>query len=303
MSRIILLCVVCSWSVAQAASIEAPVVGGTRVPVGKWRDVVLVVARDATCTGTLIAPDIVLTAGHCIEHEPLEVFTDTVDYGKPGGDRIKVKWSRAYPNWERRYDVGVLMLEHVARGKPRAIAAACAARQLVADGAVHVVGFGLATASGLDHNTELREANLTVVDPDCTTSEACEPSIAPRGEFVAGGHGTDTCFGDSGGPVYLDTAGGPALIGVVSRGLGAPGKPCGSEGIYVRADKVVTWIQSVTNTKLQRSTCDGPADGEDAADGDVGGCDAGPGAGIGAGLAALVFAWRRRGRRVRAATP
>lgn len=300
MLRIILGVVVCSSSVALAseAPIEAPVVGGTRVPLGKWRDAVLVVARDALCTGTLVAPDVVLTAGHCIEADPVEVITDTVDYAHPGGDRIKVKWSRAYPDWQHRYDVGILMLEHVARGRPRAVASACNVREgLVVGAAVHVVGFGLATETATDHNTELREANLAVIDPTCTSDGACEPAIAPRGEFVAGGRGADTCFGDSGGPVYLDTPDGPALIGVVSRGLSRPGLPCGNEGVYVRADKVVSWIQSATKAKLERASCTGPADGEDAGDEDAGGCEAGSGVGLGVALVALVLGVRRPKRR------
>src|SRR5262245_43467687 len=52
------------------ASAPAPVVGGTAVPPGKWPDAVAVLAPTAACTGTLIAPDVVLTAGHCIATHP-----------------------------------------------------------------------------------------------------------------------------------------------------------------------------------------------------------------------------------------
>ena len=135
---------VCSISYAGPA--EAPVVGGTPVPAGNWRDVVAVFAEDSICSGTLIAPDVVLTAGHCVEAGPVEVLVDTVDYGDPGGDIIPVKWSRAYPDWQHRYDIGVIMLEHVARPKPRMIASACTTRELLVAGAeVRAVGFGLAS--------------------------------------------------------------------------------------------------------------------------------------------------------------
>ena len=52
---------------------------------------------DGTCTGTLIAPDVVLTAGRCVELAPTEVILNTRDY-VVGGDRIPVKWARAYPD-------------------------------------------------------------------------------------------------------------------------------------------------------------------------------------------------------------
>lgn len=284
---------------ASAAALPPPVVGGSRVPAGKWRDVVVVVARDSICTGTLIAPDIVLTAGHCIESEPIEVITDSIDYGLPngGGDRIKVKWSRAYPRWEDRYDVGVIMLEHVARGRARTVAAACSTRELLVPGApVHVVGFGLATSRGDDDNTTLREADVPVIDPTCTTDSACQTSIAPHGEFVAGGSGTDSCFGDSGGPAYLETPDGPALVGVVSRGRARSGTPCGHGGVYVRADKVVSWIQGVTGTRIARTSCGGKTDDE-ADSGDGGGCSAGMGGGFGALGCLAAIARRRRARR------
>jgi secreted trypsin-like serine protease len=290
-------------STAYADTPDAPVVGGTPVPSGAWRDVVAVFAEDSICSGTLIAPDVVLTAGHCVEAGPVEVLVDTVDYGKPGGDIIPVKWSRAYPDWQRRYDIGVIMLDHVARPKPRKIASACTTRELLIAGAeVRAVGFGLASESGTDHNTQLREAVLPVIDPTCTLDAACEASIAPHGEFIAGGQGTDTCFGDSGGPIFIDTPEGPALVGVVSRGLATPGFPCGNGGVYVRADKVTSWLKSVTGAAITRTSCAGRTDADEPIP-DDGGCAASDAPGPGmlvlalvllVGLARATFRLRRR---------
>jgi secreted trypsin-like serine protease len=283
-----------------SSAAAAPVVGGTKVPKGKWPDAVVVWNENSRCTGTLIAPDVVLTAGHCVDAHPVEVVVDTLDANSSTtGERIPVKSSRAYPSWESRYDVGVLVLEHAAKPSPRAIAAKCTADDLlVADGNVHVVGFGLATAAGNDQNGMLRETDLAVIDPACTMDADCNTAIAPDGEFMAGGNGHDACFGDSGGPVYLDTPKGPALIGVVSRGLALPGAPCGNGGIFVRADKVAAWIHSVTGAKLARTTCTGAADGEDPAEvTDDGGCSTGTGVGLAGGLLALaIFRLRRRRR-------
>ena len=280
---------------AVAAAEPAPVVGGSSVPYGTWPDVVAVLGRDAACTGTLIAPDVVLTAGHCIEMNPVEVIVDTVDFGKPGGDRIKVKWSRAYPDWEHRYDVGIVMLDHVARPAPRPIAAVCTANARVTPGAkVQVVGFGLTTRSGTGFNTRLHQAAIPVADATCADDASCEPSIAPNGEFIAGGDGSDACFGDSGGPAMIDSGHGFAVAGVVSRGLALPGAPCGNGGVYVRADKVVAWIQNVTGRRLARTTCDRPGDAPDSAEDDAGGCSTGGGSEVGALALVLVVLRRRR---------
>ena len=81
---------------------------------------------------------------------------------------------------------------------------------------------------------------LPVVDPTCTQDSACEPSIAPGGEFTAGGSGTDACFGDSGGPVYISTPRAARRWSASCRAaLAVIGEPCGDGGVYVRADKVV----------------------------------------------------------------
>jgi len=255
---------------------------------------------DGACTGTLIAPDVVLTAGHCIDARPYEVVIDSVDYGQAGGERIRVAWSRAYPNWPQRYDVGVLVLEQPATfAKPRVVTSACTTRALLArDSMVEIVGFGLVTPEGLDNNTRLHQATVPVTDPTCTLDPACNAAIAPRGEFMAGGHGVDSCFGDSGGPVYIDTRDGHghALVGLVSRGLALPAAPCGNGGVYVRVDKVISWVQSVTGRTLNKTRCKGRADDEDEVEtvsdaADRGGCSTGGGAGGAATLVLLGCAW------------
>ena len=238
------------------AATPAPVVGGTSVPAGEYPDVALVIAPMALCTGTLIAPDVVLTAGHCIETDPKEVLLGSIDYTKSTGEVIAVKSATAYPSWESEFDVGVLVLEHESKAKPRPIAAACTANNLDAGASVKLVGFGLTDAAGTGDNSKLHQAMLTVSDPSCTTDPACAAKVAPNGEFVAGGAGKDSCFGDSGGPIYLQDA----LIGVVSRGVGTSTEPCGGGGIYVRADRVAAWIERVSGRKVTRSTCDAPAD-------------------------------------------
>lgn len=300
-----------SWFVMMAMSTAAwagpvppPVVGGTRVSPGAWPEVVAVLGRDGSCTGTLIAPDVVLTAGHCADIQPSVVIANTVDYRDPhAGERIAVKTTRAYPRWEEQYDVAVLVLEHVAKATPRPIATGCLAnRALGQRRPATVVGFGLTSPRADDDNTRLHEASVPILDPTCVADPACAAAVIPNGEFTAGGRGTDSCFGDSGGPAMLAGPDGPVLVGVVSRGLALPGIPCGNGGVYVRADKVTAWIERTTKRKLARVGCGGPADDpeitdDDDDDGSSGGCDAAGGASatsLMVGLAMLAAAGRRR---------
>jgi endonuclease G len=285
----------CLSTPALAGTLDSPVVGGTTPPLGEWPDAVVVVAPRALCTGTLIAPDVVLTAGHCIDTHPEVVVVNTIDFSKPGGDTIKVKSATAYPDWENKYDVGVLVLDHPAAVKPRKVASSCK----LEGASVRLVGFGLTTKSGTGSNSRLHEAMLPVLDATCTRDPACASAVAPNGEFTAGGHGTDSCFGDSGGPLYIDTPSGAALIGVVSRGEAAAGAPCGGGGVYIRADKVMTWVERVTARKIDRAPCDRPADDAGASEA---GCSVGGGALGGSVLVVLATLWiltipRRRLRR------
>lgn len=290
-----------SHHAAHAGSLSTPVVGGTPVEPGAFPDVVAILGADGSmCSGTLIDVDLVLTAGHCIQIDPIEVIVDTVDLARSDGISRRVKWARAYPDWIDRYDVGVIMLENPVGTKARPIAQGCTTRSHFKRGLpLELIGFGLTTPAGTDDNKRLHRATVPLVDPSCTTDAACQPAIAPSGEFIAGGDGTDSCFGDSGGPVMIETARGAALIGVVSRATASWSLPCGAGGVYVRADKVVAWIENVSGRKLKRLPCDRPADENGDAAIEPGGCNAAGALGSGFVLyyAALVLACLRRSRR------
>jgi secreted trypsin-like serine protease len=291
-----------SWFVptARAGSLDIPVVGGTTVERGAFPDVVAVLGADGSlCSGTLIAADLVLTAAHCIAGDPIEVIVDSVDLARPDGDRRRVQWARAYPDWINAYDVGIVMLEHPVFAKARAIAQRCGGRDVLKVGLpLQLVGFGLTSRSGEGDNTKLHRAIVPLVDPTCTGDPTCTPAIAPGGELIAGGTGTDACFGDSGGPAFIETPSGLALLGVVSRGLASWTEPCASGGVYVRADKVVAWIERTSGRKLERAACDEPADSGGVLE--PAGCNAGTvQSGFALYYALLVIAalrWRRARR-------
>jgi hypothetical protein len=203
------------------------------------------------CTGTLIAANLVVTAKHC--HTPEQpvtrVFLKGHDTSKKG-EEIAVIATHAHPE----ADLMVLVLERDSKVNPRHVAqdAEVKAKQGL------VVGFGTTDVQGETGYGIKRKATVPIMTLNCGTDEdqvnfRCKKNI----ELVAGHKGIrrDTCRGDSGGPLYIESAeGGYHLLGVTSRGLKDfdhfPPQRCGNGGIYVRADQFLGWIRDVTGISI-----------------------------------------------------
>lgn len=236
--------------------------GGTNAKAGEWPDVVAVLFPDASgdealCSGTLVAPTVVLTAGHCYSDLdpplPDNVLIGTSTLARPqDGETIAIKKAYVYPDPDTTEDIAVFVLAHASSRKPRQIVDGWARLDLVNGAQVSLVGFGAINADGDQFVDELQEATSTITDVDCTRSVGCNAEAQPDGELGAGGMGVDTCPGDSGGPLYLMTGYGPVLAGVTSRSYDNPITPCSGGGIYVRPDKVLDWIEQVAGVPVSR---------------------------------------------------
>ncbi len=260
------------------------VVGGKDAPAGHWPDTAAVFfGAEQGCTGVLIAPDLVLTAGHCaggITH----VLLDTIDYTQ-GGEKIEVVETIVQQNWSRTYDLSLLILAEESSVEPRVIAQGCALDNYLYDGAeVVIVGYGATDVWGERYGSRLQQAQTTVIDAECTDMElGCASQVSPGGELRAGGDGVDACFGDSGGPLYLvpsDHAGNTSsrmdyniaarqadpeayLVGITSRGYDTAYQPCSEGGIYVRPDAVIAWIEESAGVELPEPDCAGEPNAEE----------------------------------------
>ncbi len=244
------------------AAAQSNVVGGQQVSEGDWPDTAGIVFSGSSveCTGTLIAPDLVITAGHClggITH----VLLDTNDYTE-GGELIEVKTTLEYPDSWNTVDAAVLVLKKESSVKPRIIAQDCILEDLYNGAPVQIVGYGAIDEWGNRYVSELMEARSEVTDYNCTDlSSGCNKSVSPGGELGAGGDGVDACYGDSGGPLYLLTDKGAYLVGVTSRSYDYVTKPCYEGGIWGRPDYVIDWIEDRTGRTLERPDCDGGGTG------------------------------------------
>lgn len=237
------------------------VVGGKDTAAGAYPAVAYVTLGGvAACTGTLIAPDVVLTAGHCGSLTGSVIATPigwppgsigvTLGADTPGGagERVAVKAVTIPPSYlnTEGSDISLLRLTKAAAAAPVRVAGR-GEEALWAPGVPEaIVGYG-ATKEGGSPATHLQEATVPVI-ADGTCAAAYPGAFDAKTQLCAGypEGGIDTCQGDSGGPLFGHRPDGSlVLVGATSTGDGCarPGKP----GIYARvADTGLReWIRSV----------------------------------------------------------
>jgi secreted trypsin-like serine protease len=241
---------------ALAGPVQQPVIGGAAAPAGKWPDTAAVLwSGEQACTGTLIAPSVVLTAGHCIEGgAPDGVLVGATAKSRPQeGETLDVQRAVAYPDSQATIDVALLILSTPSTITPRPIASGWARADIKNGAAVQLVGYGTVDRNGSTETDSLMEATSSNTDFHCSKSSGCNSAARPDGELGAGGMGIDTCPGDSGGPIYVLTEYGTYLAGVTSRGYDNNQYYCSEGGIYARADKVIDWIETTAGVTLERT--------------------------------------------------
>lgn len=226
---------------------NARIIGGSSVTGKDFADCVAVGDdTDWGCTGTLIAENAVLTAGHCKSLHSRVFVGNDVD-GK--GTIYRVKSHVRHPDWNGSLanDLMLLILEKPVKGvKPRPLATSAAINAAV-DG--RVVGFGTTDLAGTVGYGRKQQTDVPIV------SRACDGKVNGKkdgtvygchlgNEIVAGKplFNHDTCRGDSGGPFYVASGKKWVLAGVTSRGTDLATTMCGDGGIYTRVDKYRSWI-------------------------------------------------------------
>lgn len=226
-----------------------------RDPNGTRRSTVMVESPEGLCSGTIIGPDLILTAGHCVAARGQY----RVRYLDPSFRRIGIPVQRveAHPGFDVRHgfaadDVGLIQ---VSRAFPPDMRPASLPQSNGFGGAGWGGWFGGEEATGRElliagfGSTERRRSRDGILREALMRTTA--PSVPGRG--FAGLSGEDQsqrpgmCVGDSGGPVYERRAGAFTVVGILKGGTTDQTRECTVTPIFTPVRDYVTWIQGTAS--------------------------------------------------------
>ncbi len=214
------------------------------VPEGVYDEVVAVVAKgELRCTGVLVASDAVLTARHCLPAS--EVYLGT----RADRPRHRRDVVRTIGHPDPRFDVALLFLGQPLPAQPRALRPA--AGSLLPVGQATLIGYGSTSVYGRGGEGRKRVTWVHLAGWGCDGARVHTAECDPDAEMVIPRFaGRDTCSGDSGAPVFetmQDRS--ERVLAIVSRGIPSRRQTCGQGGIYVRADRIATWVTSALQAR------------------------------------------------------
>jgi len=231
------------------------IINGVDADVGEFpHQIILKHHGSLMCGGSLVAPDRVITAGHCCDGQSASSLSVTVgeyDRRHDDGTEVDIKVDKVVPNenyspWELTNDICLLYLAEAAEFNDAVGAIGLPESMQEYDEGTDCTVIGWGTTEQGSLSQILQKVVVPVV-----SDETCNADYNPEGMEVADSMicagldegGKDSCQGDSGGAFMCHASGAPhELSGIVSWGIGCaePGYP----GVYTQTSYFIDWINN-----------------------------------------------------------
>jgi trypsin len=242
---------------AKALNINPLIVGGNDVVKGELPFQVSIQSNGTShfCGGSLIKPNWVLTAAHCVAgwSSSNKVFIGLHDRtDKSNAEAFTVTKVIANPKYDSQkydYDFALLQLSGDSKFRPIELNATEIAIPEDAPDQIKVwtAGWGTLSSGSSSLPRILQKVEVPLVSQkNCNLPTAYDGKVSDR--MICAGYqqgGKDSCQGDSGGPLYMQRASGdPLLVGVVSWGYGCAA--ANKYGVYSKVNSQIDWIAEQT---------------------------------------------------------
>jgi len=216
----------------------------------------------ASCTGSLVSDDVILTAGHCAVADPSDMFiyfskdipSDMKSFvqGRQNNPLVRqVVGGLTNPAWAKLTakktknwgDMSLLKFEGSAPSGYSTATLISADAKLANNESILLAGYGLVQPL-LDENnqaeaTELREVTVSIKDANFSQTEI----------MLATDQGKGSCHGDSGGPGFVTVNGQQVVAAITSRAdtKTDPQGQCVGDTIYTDVAPYLGWISQTVS--------------------------------------------------------
>lgn len=211
-----------------------------------------------SCTGTVVAPRVILTAAHCLLREGggvrkaanFTAYTGTADLKRAAPSNIAgIRTALTFPDYDpgkNLGDVGLLVLSTPASAPALPIATPAEAALFAKGTPIAIAGWGVTRARSNRPPTVLRKAETTIQGVGYCKRQAARflPVYSPANQLCATApprFEVGSCHGDSGGPAIARRSdGSPVQVGIVS--AGEPDCDPRFPEVLARIDRASGWV-------------------------------------------------------------
>lgn len=225
-------------------TLQQPIIGGDFADYVDYPSVVSLVGPIGThmCTGTLVLPDLIITAAHCTRPNSKEFIAVVYGYEDPAmaptEKHLAVYETKRNPDYlpiwgfdpGPAHDISIVVLEKPIKNSFTSPVLPPSHFDVIQNGnEVEIVGYG----------------RSSLEDPQGGVLHAAITNIVKNNNYelqLGDENAPNACHGDSGGPAYVDCNQQRYVTGVTSRAVGEP--LCASGAYYGIPGAYIDWIES-----------------------------------------------------------